>query len=217
MVAMTEEQWGRVLAKAWTDQSFQDLLETDPKVAVGAVQAQFGIMNAKLLDLSSMDSTNDGYTLLQQMSVTDLNDIIATGMLNNQKVLKDDMWVLQGGTVSISDVAKIYEPGLAMKTKKQPLTSQQWAQIYAQIWKDDLFGGPQKKNYKTNFENDPADAVAKIVQDNPGMGINYQKGVTPLFVIVPRPSGLTPTMLQQIVNTGQSGGQILKLIVRKCC
>lgn len=40
---ITSKQWARIIAKAWLDDNFKSLLETDPKAAIDTVRDDIGI------------------------------------------------------------------------------------------------------------------------------------------------------------------------------
>ncbi|HEY7247553.1 MAG TPA: hypothetical protein VH678_27080 [Xanthobacteraceae bacterium] len=51
MAVLTDREWGRIYAKAWTDPAFRKLLETDPTQAIKAYGREVGKTFPKIVRL----------------------------------------------------------------------------------------------------------------------------------------------------------------------
>jgi hypothetical protein len=51
VAALTNREWGKIYAKAWTDPKFRKLLETDPTKAIKAYGKQVGKTFKKIVKL----------------------------------------------------------------------------------------------------------------------------------------------------------------------
>jgi hypothetical protein len=60
VVAVTNKDWGRIHAKAWTDPKFRKLLETDPTKAVKAYGREVGKNFTKIVKVAAKPKGTKG-------------------------------------------------------------------------------------------------------------------------------------------------------------
>jgi hypothetical protein len=214
-MALTEIQWGRILALAWIDDQFRKSFEKDPAKALRDLNTHSGL-GADLFEELGLDNNPPLVDLERIVDYpVDFAGIPKERLLKIQggeeqdKVKMSDArwyWGLREGEIK-SDVAIRSVDGTT-------LTAAEWGRIYACIWEDERFGGASKQDYKRRFERDPAEIVEKITEK---LGILYKRGDTPLFVFAEKPSDWDDEQLEGIVTTGKVNGHPLVWMVTKCC
>jgi hypothetical protein len=219
-MALDEIQWGRILAFAWLNKDFKAAFETNPTKALRDLKGQGGL-GAELFEELGLD---DNPPLVDLERIVDYPvDFVGVPEDRLIKIRKGDEPVRMPNSQWYWGLREDERnKGIATRSgTDEPVTTTQWGQIYARIWEDERSGGSDKKNYKARFERDPAAVVKEIAEESKAMEgmkpINYEYGVTPLYVFDPKPTDWDDEQLEGVVTTGKVNGQPLVWMVTKCC
>lgn len=194
---LKENEWARIVAKAFLDGTTSDL-EKDPKTFVDGVRTANDPDKMSLpstVRLFSLDYSNwsqvdsvgiDLLAIFQGSSHTELQEIINSGTLDKQPVeMPPGEWIDPYGLTKL------------FKHSGPPTISQKdWMRIYAYVW--DQIRWASNATIREHFEEDPARTLQDI--DNPhvyndqiiaalnasspaNLHINYTYQTTPLFTL----------------------------------
>jgi len=219
-MALTEIQWGQILALAWIDEGFRDTFEKNP------FQALQDLKNDPDLGAGLFDELG----LEDEPSLVDLERIVDYPV-DFAGVPIDRLIRIRNGDEPLPMPDSYWYWGLASKknpathsgTNPDALTKMQWTQIYARIWEDERSDDPAtKKNYKANFEKNPAKVVRDIAEESkqwpePVNPINYAYNTTRLYIFDSKPDNWSDEQLEGIVMTGKVNEHPLVWMVSKCC
>jgi hypothetical protein len=223
-MALTENQWGRILALAWKDNTFKGPFEKDPAHTLRnhprskALLSQIGIgPSDPIVDSAMLSQSGPDFSQASPQII----DAVIRG--NLKAPLPEDSWFWDS-------ILK----GDATRPDINLISLEEWGRIYARLWMDarlhePLFQpfratyGPQS-TYLRDFEKDPAAVVNKLTNgtpppapNGPSLNITYTKGTTRLFVLVNRPGDWSDEQLEDIIDDGIINGQPVRWMVRKCC
>jgi hypothetical protein len=231
-MALNEIQWGQILALAWLNEDFKMDFEIDPAKALKDLRTKDSPLRNSLQNKNPFsEDILDDLGIDDNSPLIDLERIVEypvdfsgapEAMLlkiiagNDQSPVKMEeapwYWGWREGEE---------KHGIATKVEKDTLKGVEWGQIYACIWKDERFGGPDKKNYKAQFERDPAQIVKEIAKevnsDATKSPITYTENVTRLFAVIPKPTEWEIEPLERVVKTGKVNGYPLVWMVTKSC
>jgi hypothetical protein len=209
-MALTEIQWGRILALAWIDDQFKESFEKDPARALEDLKKhpdlgvglfeELGLEDdSPLVDLECIVDYPVDFSGLSRERLAAIKN---TG----EPEMPDSYWYWGLGESA--------GPHLATRSgTNESLTKSQWTQIYARIWEDERFGNP-KRYYKARFERNPAKIVKEITEE---MGIKCDWDIMRLFSFADKPAIWDGEQLEGIVTTGKVNGHPLVWMVTKCC
>lgn len=222
-MALTEIQWGRILALAWRDNTFKVAFEKDPAQTLRSHPRSIGLLTS--FGIGSTDPIVDVFIVNQggpnfaQASPQVIDDVIRG---NLPASLPEDSWFWD--SVRQGDATQPPVPAADF------ITLSQWGKLYARVWMDERLNestfqpfratyGP-KKNYLRRFEKNPTAIVRELTDTTsppagPLLSIPYTQN-TRLFVLVPKPNW-TNDQLDTIIDTGEINGQPVKWMAGKCC
>lgn len=225
-MALSDVQWGRLLALAWIDPAFKGALEMDPALAIKNLKTS-GKLTAVELQAIGLDpsptvqdhllnlGTISYYTDYTNAKYSELDAIVSRGGKHDE-----DGWFwdgILGATATSAPSASSQQGGISMPD---------WSRIYARIWIDHRLNEPgfgadpikyPLKNHRGAFEKDPATTVENITKSPLLNNIPYAKGITPLFSLLEKPDTWTGKQLERCVKTGDLNGYPLGWICKKCC
>lgn len=230
-MALSDLQWGQILALTWLEKPFKIRFELDPKQAFDELRdpakneelrKKYGDFFVEELGLKEDDiafidvetMTWDG-TDFAGMSGAQLQQCINGAIV----IPPAGRWFWGNNKLGIPLVSD-NEDG-----QGEVLSGQEWGRLYSRIWMDHRINesdmdpeikklyGPQK-GYLEQFEKDPAGAVTELAKE---LNISFNRGETRLYRVLDKPADWGDTELSGFVKSGQLGGQTLVWIVNKCC
>lgn len=208
-MALTPQQWGRILALAWLDPTFKEKFEFDPAKAVKylrekeeAYQSDFGndfLANLGLQDnnviLANFEAMTWDGTGFETRSGKELDDWIqGQGSINEVAPdLCEWFWDGENG-LGLKDEQRLKDGQESKESgDERTLDGKDWVRIYARIWMDNRLDGMdqeyraiyglEKKNYMEKYDEDPAAAIEEIVTEMKKM-VAETKGYAKMSPIV---------------------------------
>ncbi|MBI3756480.1 MAG: hypothetical protein HY267_00735 [Deltaproteobacteria bacterium] len=231
-MALSELQWGRILALAWLDKLFKDTFEADPTKAFNDLKDPVKKKELRqkygdfILEELGLEAENISFIDLETMT-WDGTDFAGMPGAQLQKCINvggavrppSGRWFLGADKVGVPLTDNPQDGG------ERVLTAEEWGRLYSRIWMDhrldELDMDPQlkeqygpKKEYMEKFERDPARVVADIAGE---LHIEFIHGKTRLYGVLGKPADWGDTDLSGLVRTGKIGEQPLVWVVNKCC